>query len=121
MEYFEVEGGHRLKGEIVPQGAKNEALQIISAVLLTDAPITVSNIPDISDVNRLIEILGTMGVKIDRPSPDTCTFQADAIDLDYMATTDFLEMAGKLRGSIMLVGPMLARFGQAVISRPGGG
>jgi len=120
MEYFEVEGGHRLKGEIVPQGAKNEALQIISAVLLTDAPITVSNIPDISDVNRLIEILGTMGVKIDRPSPDTCTFQADAIDLDYMATTDFLEMAGKLRGSIMLVGPMLARFGQAVISRPGG-
>ena len=120
MEYFEVEGGHRLKGEIVPQGAKNEALQIISAVLLTDAPITVSNIPDISDVNRLIEILGTMGVKIDRPSLDTCTFQADAIDLDYMATTDFLEMAGKLRGSIMLVGPMLARFGQAVISRPGG-
>ena len=107
-------------GEIVPQGAKNEALQIISAVLHTDVPITVSNIPDIRDVNPLIEILGALGVKIDRPSLDTCTFQADAIDLDYMATTDFLEMAGKLRGSIMLVGPMLARFGQAVISRPGG-
>jgi UDP-N-acetylglucosamine 1-carboxyvinyltransferase len=108
-------------GEIVPQGAKNEALQIISAVLHTDVPITVSNIPDIRDVNPLIEILGALGVKIDRPSLDTCTFQADAIDLDYMATTDFLEMAAKLRDSIMLVGPLLARFGQAVISRPGGG
>ena len=120
MEYFAVEGGHPLSGEITPQGAKNEALQVICAVLLTAEPVTLSNIPDIVDVNRLIEILRSMGVKVTQPAPDTYTFQADAVDVDYIRTEAFWQKAAKLRGSIMLVGPLLARFGQAFISRPGG-
>lgn len=120
MEYFEVEGGHRLQGTIVPQGAKNEALQILCAVLLTADPVTISNIPDIVDVNRLIDILASMGVKVTQDAPDTYTFQADAVDLDYLETDAYRAKAAKLRGSIMLVGPLLARFGKAFISRPGG-
>jgi UDP-N-acetylglucosamine 1-carboxyvinyltransferase len=117
---FEVIGGKRLKGEITPQGAKNEALQIISAVLLTPERMTVSNIPDILDVNLLIELLGEMGVKTDRISRDTCIFQADQIDIDYLRSNDFRSKSGKLRGSVMLAGPMLARYRKAYIPKPGG-
>jgi UDP-N-acetylglucosamine 1-carboxyvinyltransferase len=117
---FEVIGGKRLKGEITPQGAKNEALQIISAVLLTPEKVTISNIPDILDVNLLIELLGEMGVKTDRRSRDTCIFQADQIDIDYLRSDDFRARSGRLRGSVMLAGPMLARYRKAYIPRPGG-
>jgi UDP-N-acetylglucosamine 1-carboxyvinyltransferase len=117
---FEVIGGKRLKGEITPQGAKNEALQIISAVLLTPEKMTISNIPDILDVNLLIELLGELGVKTDRISRDTCTFQADQIDIDYLRSNDFRSKSGRLRGSVMLAGPMLARFRKAYIPKPGG-
>jgi len=117
---FEVIGGRRLKGEITPQGAKNEALQIISAVLLTPEKMTVSNIPDILDVNLLIELLGEMGVKTDRVSRDTCIFQADQIDIDYLRGDDFRRKSGRLRGSVMLAGPMLARYRKAFIPKPGG-
>jgi len=120
MEYFAVEGGHRLSGEITPQGAKNEALQILCATLLTPEPVTISNLPDIVDVNRLIDILKDMGVKVERLAPDTYRFQADEVDLDYLQSPAYWNKARKLRGSIMLVGPMLARFGKAFISRPGG-
>lgn len=117
---FEVRGGHRLQGEIVPQGAKNEALQIISAVLLTSERVTVSNIPDILDVNLLIELLGEMGVKLHRTQRDTCTFQADQIDFDYLKSQEFKKKSGRLRGSVMIAGPLLARFGRAYIPKPGG-
>lgn len=120
MEYFEVEGGHRLSGEIQPQGAKNEALQVISAVLLTASPVTITNIPNIRDVNKLIDILEAMGVKVNRHGNGEFTFQADEINLDFLRTQEFRRLAGALRGSIMLVGPLLTRFGSAVISRPGG-
>jgi UDP-N-acetylglucosamine 1-carboxyvinyltransferase len=117
---FEVIGGKRLKGAITPQGAKNEALQIISAVLLTPEKMTISNIPDILDVNLLIELLGEMGVKTDRISRDTCVFQADHIDIDYLRSDAFRSKSGKLRGSVMLAGPMLARYRKAYIPKPGG-
>lgn len=120
MSSFEVYGGNRLKGEIVPQGAKNEALQILSAVLLTAEPITVSNIPDILDVNLLIELLEDIGVKVTRTSRDVCTFQADDVNADYLASEDFTKKGGRLRGSVMFAGPMLARFKRAYIPRPGG-
>ncbi|WP_462266138.1 UDP-N-acetylglucosamine 1-carboxyvinyltransferase [Mucilaginibacter sp.] len=117
---FEIIGGKPLKGEIIPQGAKNEALQIISAVLLTPQKITISNIPDIKDVNKLIELLGDMGVTIERPGPDTYTFEAKDIDLDFFRSEEFKAKGGGLRGSIMIVGPLLARFGKAAIPKPGG-
>ncbi|HLI92456.1 MAG TPA: UDP-N-acetylglucosamine 1-carboxyvinyltransferase [Puia sp.] len=120
MHSFEVIGGKRLKGDITPQGAKNEALQIISAVLLTPEKMTVANIPDILDVNLLIELLGEMGVKTDRVTRDTCVFQADNIDIDYLKSDDFRSKSGRLRGSVMLAGPMLARFRKAFIPKPGG-
>lgn len=120
METFIIEGGHRLSGEITPQGAKNEALQIISAVLLTPKPVTISNIPDIVDVNKLIDLLGSMGVKIERHSSDRCTFTASDIDLEYLQTDEFRKKGSSLRGSIMIVGPLLARYGKAFIPRPGG-
>ncbi|MEM9986968.1 MAG: UDP-N-acetylglucosamine 1-carboxyvinyltransferase [Bacteroidota bacterium] len=120
MEYFRVKGGQRLSGVITPQGAKNEALQILCATLLTAEPVTISKLPDIVDVNRLIDILRDMGVKVDRLNGDTYQFQADDIDLDYLESSDFWSKARRLRGSIMLVGPLLARFGKAFISRPGG-
>ena len=120
MQSFEVRGGKKLFGEITPQGAKNEALQIISAVLLSPEKITVSNIPDIVDVNLLIELLGEMKVKINRQSRDTCVFQADDVDVDYLHSEAYHKKSGKLRGSVMLAGPLLARFKKAYIPKPGG-
>ena len=120
MSSFEVQGGNRLFGEITPQGAKNEALQIISAVLLTAEKVTVTNIPDIIDVNLLIDLLGEMNVKIDRVSRDTCIFEADDVNVEFLKTDAFHNKSGKLRGSIMLAGPMLARFKKAYIPKPGG-
>lgn len=120
MHSFEVIGGKKLKGEIIPQGAKNEALQIISAVLLTPEKMTISNIPDILDVNLLIDLLAEMGVKIDRPERDTCVFQADEVDTDYLRSEAYRQKSGRLRGSVMLAGPMLARYRKAFISKPGG-
>jgi UDP-N-acetylglucosamine 1-carboxyvinyltransferase len=120
MHSFEVRGGKKLKGEIIPQGAKNEALQIISAVLLTPEKVTITNIPDIIDVNLLIELLGEMNVKIERPQRDTCIFQADDVDIDYLHSETFKKKSGKLRGSVMLAGPMLARYKKAFIPKPGG-
>lgn len=120
MYSFEVNGGKKLKGEIIPQGAKNEALQIISAVLLTPEKITVSNIPDILDVNLLIELLGEMNVKIERLQRDTCTFRADDVNIDYLHSETFRKKSGRLRGSVMLAGPMLSRFRKAFIPKPGG-
>lgn len=120
MNSFEVTGGKKLAGEIVAQGAKNEALQIISAVLLTPEKITVTNIPDILDVNLLIELLGEMGVKIERISRHECIFQADNIDIDYLHGETYRKKSGRLRGSVMVAGPMLARFRRAFIPKPGG-
>ncbi|BFG70913.1 UDP-N-acetylglucosamine 1-carboxyvinyltransferase [Sediminibacterium sp. KACHI17] len=120
MSSFEVRGGNRLKGEIIPQGAKNEALQILSAVLLTDGEMIISNIPDILDVNLLIELLTDMGVKTHRVNDDTYSFRADDINIDYLSSEDFRKKGGRLRGSVMLAGPMLARFKKAYIPKPGG-
>jgi UDP-N-acetylglucosamine 1-carboxyvinyltransferase len=120
MHSFEVNGGKKLCGEIIPQGAKNEALQIISAVILTPEKVTISNIPDILDVNLLIELLAEMKVKIDRPKVDVGVFQADDVDIDYLHSETFRKKSGRLRGSVMLAGPMLARFRKAFIPKPGG-
>lgn len=120
MNSFEVIGGKKLSGNIVPQGAKNEALQIISAVLLSPEKVTISNIPDILDVNLLIELLGEMNVKIERPQRDTCIFQADNVNIDYLHSEAFRKKSGKLRGSVMFAGPMLARYRKAFIPKPGG-
>ncbi|MCX2451922.1 UDP-N-acetylglucosamine 1-carboxyvinyltransferase [Pedobacter sp. PLR] len=120
MNAFEIIGGQKLKGEITPQGAKNEALQIISAVLLTEEKITISNIPDIKDVNKLIELLGDLGVTVERLSKDTYTFEAKNINLEFFQSDIFKAKGGSLRGSIMIVGPLLARFGKAAIPKPGG-
>ncbi|MBS1596635.1 MAG: UDP-N-acetylglucosamine 1-carboxyvinyltransferase [Bacteroidetes bacterium] len=120
MYSFEVTGGKKLKGEITPQGAKNEALQIISAVLLTPEKMTITNIPDILDVNLLIELLGEMGVKIQRPQRDTCIFQSDDVNIDYLHSETYRKKSGKLRGSVMVAGPMLSRFRKAFIPKPGG-
>ncbi len=120
MGNFEVIGGKKLHGEITPQGAKNEALQIISAVLLTAEKVTITNIPDIVDVNLQIELLRELGVKVDRPTRDTCTFQADNVDVDHLGSEAFRKKSGKLRGSVMLAGPMLSRFKKAYIPKPGG-
>jgi UDP-N-acetylglucosamine 1-carboxyvinyltransferase len=117
---FEIIGGKPLKGEIIPQGAKNEALQILSAVLLTGEKITISNIPDIKDVNKLIELLGDMGVVVNQINEDTYTFEANNIDLDFFESDLFKQKGGSLRGSVMIVGPLLARFGRASIPKPGG-
>jgi len=120
MGSFIIEGGHSLKGEITPQGAKNEALQIISAVLLTDEEVEISNIPDIIDVNKLIDILGNLGVKIQKKTKGTFTFKADDLNLDYLQSDEFKAKGSGLRGSIMIMGPLLARFGKAYMSKPGG-
>lgn len=120
MASFEVIGGNKLKGDIIPQGAKNEALQILCAVLLTSEPVTISNIPDIRDVNKLIEMLQDMGVKVERLAPDTYRFQADDVNLDYLNSERFVEQGRAIRGSVMIVGPLLARFGQAKMPKPGG-
>jgi UDP-N-acetylglucosamine 1-carboxyvinyltransferase len=120
MASFEIHGGKPLKGELTPQGAKNEALQILCAVLLTPEKITISNLPDIIDVNKLIQLLQVMGVKIEKVEKGTFIFQAKDIDLDYLETEDFKKRAGSLRGSIMIVGPLLSRFGKGYIPKPGG-
>ncbi len=117
---FEIYGGKPLKGEIIPQGAKNEALQVLSAVLLTGEKVTISNIPDIKDVNKLIELLGDMGVEVNKLAPDTYSFEAKTIDLNFFQSEAFKTKGGGLRGSIMIVGPLLARFGRASIPKPGG-
>ena len=117
---FEIIGGKPLKGEITPQGAKNEALQVLSAVLLTAEKVTISNIPDIKDVNKLIELLGDMGVIVEKLAPDTYSFEAKDIDQDFFLSDAFKSKGGGLRGSIMIVGPLLARFGKASIPKPGG-
>jgi UDP-N-acetylglucosamine 1-carboxyvinyltransferase len=120
MASFKIKGGKKLSGQITPQGAKNEALQILSAVLLSAQKITINNIPNIVDVNKLIEILGDLGVKIENLGKGTFTFQADEINLEHLYSEDFRIKGGRLRGSIMIVGPLLARFGKAAIPRPGG-
>jgi UDP-N-acetylglucosamine 1-carboxyvinyltransferase len=120
MAVFEVTGGKRLKGEIIPQGAKNEALQIISAVLLTSEKVVINNIPNIIDVNSLISLLKDLGVKVEKLSDSSYSFQADTIDLGVLASDAFQKKSASLRGSIMMVGPLLARFGKAYIARPGG-
>jgi len=120
MSTFVIEGGHKLSGEITPQGAKNEALQVICAVLLTAEKVVISNIPDIRDVNKLIFILSELGVKVEKINKDTYSFQADELDLDYLESEKFKKDGSSLRGSIMIVGPLLARFGKGYIPRPGG-
>ena len=117
---FKVQGSARLSGSIQPQGAKNEALQILSAVLLTSEEITIHNIPDILDVQRLISLLEGLGVKTNRLSKSSYTFQANNIDLDYFSSKEYLETAKKIRGSVMLMGPLMARFGKAFLPKPGG-
>ena len=120
MSSFEVMGGKKLRGEIIPQGAKNEALQIISAVLLTSEKVIIKNLPDITDVNLQIELLQEMNVKVERPQRDTCVFEASDVDVDYLKSKEFKKKSGRLRGSVMLAGPMLARFKKAFIPKPGG-
>jgi UDP-N-acetylglucosamine 1-carboxyvinyltransferase len=120
MGAFKIIGGETLSGEIVPQGAKNEALQVICAVLLTSGEVTLSNVPNILDVNRLIELLKGLGVKVSSKADNVYTFQADSIDLDYLETDDYYEKATSIRGGVMILGPILARFGKCYLPQPGG-
>jgi UDP-N-acetylglucosamine 1-carboxyvinyltransferase len=120
MSSFEILGGKKLKGEIKPQGAKNEALQILCAVLLTPEKVTISNIPDIRDVNFLIDLIGEMGVTVEKTTQGTFTFQADHVDLEYLRTPQFKQKAASLRGSVMMLGPLLSRFKKGYIPHPGG-
>ncbi|MBS1542283.1 MAG: UDP-N-acetylglucosamine 1-carboxyvinyltransferase, partial [Bacteroidetes bacterium] len=120
MSSFRIQGGRTLKGDIHPQGAKNEALQILCATLLTDQPVTVDNIPDIVDVNKLIELLGDLGVKVERLSPQKYKFTASSVDLAFLETDKYRQKAAALRGSVMLLGPILSRYGKASIPKPGG-
>ena len=120
MASFVIEGGHRLHGDIIPQGAKNEALQVICATLLTAEPVRIKNIPDISDVNNQIRLLEDIGVQVTRHGKGDCTFCAAHVNLDYIDTDEFLTRCTRLRGSVMLVGPMLARFGRVTMAKPGG-
>ena len=123
MASFIIEGGHLLQGSITPQGAKNEALQVICASLLTDDEVTIHNIPDIRDVNNLIQLLRDIGVKVKAEEPrssGTFTFQADSLNLNYLESNEFVHKCAELRGSVMMIGPLLARMGKAVITKPGG-
>jgi UDP-N-acetylglucosamine 1-carboxyvinyltransferase len=120
MASFIIEGGHLLSGTIVPQGAKNEALQVICATLLTDEEVSISNIPDILDVNNLIQLLRDIGVKVKRTGANDYVFRADEIDLNYLESDEFVRKCAALRGSVLMIGPLLARFGKAVITKPGG-
>lgn len=120
MSSFIVEGGHSLHGEISPRGAKNEALEVICAVLLTDQKVTISNLPAISDVRNLINLLSEMGVKVNYITPEECEFQADEIDLSYISSDKYKKKAQSLRGSVMVLGPLVARFGKAILPKPGG-
>ena len=120
MGSFIIEGGHKLKGEIQPQGAKNEALQILCAVLLTAEKVIINNVPDIVDINILIELLKDLGVKVEKLNKERYSFQADEINLEYLISDEFKAKGTRIRGSIMIVGPLLARFGKGFIPRPGG-
>ena len=120
MSTFKILGGKSLKGEVKPQGAKNEALQILCAVLLTEEETTIQNVPDIKDVNLLIDLLKGMGVSVEKVNETTYKFKSQNIDLSYTRTEDFFKKSSKIRGSIMLMGPMVARFGSAYIAKPGG-
>ncbi|MBR0489504.1 MAG: UDP-N-acetylglucosamine 1-carboxyvinyltransferase [Prevotella sp.] len=120
MESFIIEGGHRLSGTIVPQGAKNEALEVICATLLTHEEVRIDNIPDILDVNNLIRLLADMGVKVTRHSRHDYSFQADELDLKYLESDEFVKKCSSLRGSVLMIGPLLGRFGKAVVAQPGG-
>lgn len=120
MESFIIEGGHQLQGTITPQGAKNEALEVIAAVLLTSDPVRITNIPDILDVNNLIRLLQDMGVKVTRNSKGDFTFQADELNLDFLSSDEYVRKCSALRGSVLTMGPLLGRFGKAVVAEPGG-
>ena len=120
MASFIIEGGHPLEGTITPQGAKNEALQVISATLLTSDPVRITNIPDILDVNNLIQLLRDIGVKVTRHDAHDYTFQADDINLDFLNSRDFVDKCASLRGSVLMIGPLLGRFGKATVAQPGG-
>lgn len=120
METFIIEGGHTLSGTITPQGAKNEALEVIAATLLTDQPVHITNIPDILDVNNLIKLLEEIGVKVTRNSRNDYTFQADDINLEYLDSDEYVQKCAALRGSVLLMGPLLGRFGHAAVAEPGG-
>ena len=120
MESFTIEGGHLLKGSITPQGAKNEALQVICATLLTDEEVTIQNIPDILDVNNLILLLKQIGVKVNQQNRHDYTFQASNLNLDYLQSDEFVRKCAALRGSVLMIGPLLARYGKAVVAEPGG-
>ena len=120
MQAFKIQGGVKLSGEVIPQGAKNEALQIICATLLTSDEVIINNIPDIIDINKLIYLLKSLGVEINKIKPNSYSFKADNIDLNYLNSDKFKIDGKSLRGSIMIVGPLLARFGKAYIPRPGG-
>jgi len=120
MAAFIIEGGHPLKGDITPQGAKNEALQVISATLLTDDEVVIDNVPDILDVNNLISLMSDMGVRVEKTGPHKYTFQANKVHLDFIESMDFIKRCAQLRGSVLLIGPLLARFHKAVVTKPGG-
>ena len=120
MDKFIIEGGHALKGEITPQGAKNEALEVICASLLPDEPVTISNVPDILDVNNLIKLLQEIGVKVASPEHGTFTFTANDLDLNYLSSDEFVRKCAQLRGSVLMIGPLLGRFGRATVAKPGG-
>ncbi len=120
MASFVIEGGRKLSGEIVPQGAKNEALQVLCAVLLTSEKVIIRNLPDILDVNNQIQLLRDIGVKVEPITTGAYSFQADQVNIDYLQTDEFLARCSKLRGSVMFIGPLLARFGQAMVAKPGG-
>ena len=120
MESFIIEGGHRLSGTIAPQGAKNEALEVICATLLTSEEVIIRNVPDILDVNNLIKLLQDIGVKVKKLAPNEFSFQADEVNLDYLESSDFVKKCSSLRGSVLMIGPLLGRFGKAMIAKPGG-
>ncbi|MBF1625811.1 MAG: UDP-N-acetylglucosamine 1-carboxyvinyltransferase [Prevotella sp.] len=120
MESFIIEGGHRLSGTITPQGAKNEALEVICATLLTTEEVIIYNVPDILDVNNLIKLLQDIGVKVKKRAPNEYSFQADEVNLDYLESVDFVKKCSSLRGSVLMIGPLLGRFGKATIAKPGG-
>ena len=120
MSSFIIEGGRKLNGDLVPKGAKNEALEVLCAVLLTDEEVQISNIPNIRDVNNLIQLLSDMGVKVTRTGKGSYSFKADSIDMDYLNSPEFIDKCSSLRGSVMIVGPLVARFGRALVPQPGG-
>ena len=120
MESFIIEGGHQLEGTITPQGAKNEALEVICASLLTSEPVRITNVPDILDVNNLIKLLQDVGVKVTRNDRHDYTFQADDVNLDFLDSVEFVKKCSRLRGSVLMYGPLLGRFGKATVAKPGG-